>query len=173
MHKLQNRHINDVSAHAVAELLGLDYSGDRNLEHGGFFYDSQNWESYGYADAVRVSIDDGCIFIDIGTIIRPENMADALRCCRYSIDKETGNIVSDSGDIVAERGSEAFRLCEIECCEADGGIESETSRVCKLIEVWHGNGSDYFVDGDKKITLDNLQGYVVSKYLIPNIQGKN
>lgn len=161
----------------VAEALGLKYSGDCNLEHGGFFYDPSDWLENGYANAVSVDISDGCVFVDIGTINRT-NVDDALRSCGWKY--SDGSIVDDSGRVIIEAGEPAgrFALIEIESCALCWGIEQD--ETCGLLGVDPtGMGavfkitapdcnSEFFtVAAGRRVPVDNLAGFVVREYVIP------
>lgn len=73
----------------LAKALGLSYVGDVNLEYGGLFFETSNWEEHQYATALRITdLDSGCGFdgglmIERICIIKPDNMGPALDCCGW------------------------------------------------------------------------------------------
>jgi len=158
----------EAGSHEIARHFGIHYFGDVNLIHGGFFYDSSNWDDHEYADAVSVDADDGHLFVTAGAVDR-YNIDSALKCCGW---KRDGNEIVDehSGDIVADNPA-TIRLVEIEACKAHSGIESEI--------VVGENGyeqSSYafpFVDWTesqfrafgKIISVDDLDGWIVNRFL--------
>ena len=72
--------------YAVASSFGVHYFGDINLKYGGVFYDTDNWKSNGYSNAVRITdLDSDCgftgaVMIEHLTVIKPKDMSDALNC---------------------------------------------------------------------------------------------
>lgn len=79
------------SPYELAAALGIHYSGDASVEYGGLFYNTEHWESDGYADGLRVTdLDSGCGFtgglsVERITILRREgdDMKSALECCGW------------------------------------------------------------------------------------------
>lgn len=79
------------SPYELAAALGIHYSGDASVEYGGLFYNTEHWESYGYADALAITdMDSGCGFaggllVERITILRREgdDMKSALECCGW------------------------------------------------------------------------------------------
>ena len=156
--------INSMSMHEVTSKLGIVYSGDVSLEHGGMFYETSNWAKYGYASVVRVDVDSENVYITIGSINKTDDLADCLRTCGMALTDE--GIVTDSGDIIDEHQR---LLVEIEATESRRGIEPEQSKVCKLHTAYGPMGREYFVDDKKHIAMDDLQGYVLSQYVLPHL----
>jgi len=89
----------------IAKDLGIHYTGDMSpIPHGGMFYNSHNWDRYGYADCVSIYELDGKIFIECGTINKSDDLTNALACIGQS---------ADTADI----------LVQIEACESYDGYE--------------------------------------------------
>ncbi len=54
----------------IASELGLRYSGDMNpIPHGGYFYNTHNWETYGYSEIVRFQESEGVLYLETGTVV--------------------------------------------------------------------------------------------------------
>lgn len=163
--------VNSKSMHDICEKLGICYSGDASLEHGGLFYEKENWQKYGYASAIQVSVDDGCVFITVGTISKPKDITSELSCCGWSIDDETGNIVCEhDGIIVAGKNSGHYDNVVIEAVSSYSGVEQESCAVCKIHNTFGEVGEEYFVDGSKRVNMSDLQGYILSQYVLPNVR---
>ena len=65
----------------IAKRLGIHYSGDLNsIPHGGYYYETKNWESYGYCEFVRFQESEGVLYVELGTVNRPNDMLPALKC---------------------------------------------------------------------------------------------
>jgi hypothetical protein len=65
-----------LSGWAIASLLGCHYSGDGSPVNGGVFFDSTDWEKYGYATAVQIGPegeDRSKVTVTIGTISATDN----------------------------------------------------------------------------------------------------
>jgi hypothetical protein len=76
----------------------VHYSGDRStLNHGGFWYETHNWEENGYASAIEVCpLDDGpcgavLLVVRKLTIHKPKDMSQAFAYCGIE-EKDQGNI---------------------------------------------------------------------------------
>jgi len=163
--------VNSKSMHDICDKLGIYYSGDASLEHGGLFYEKDNWQKYGYSSAVQVSVDDGSVFITVGSINKPKDIASALSCCGLSIDDKTGDVVCEhDGSVVAEKGSDNYDNVVIESLVAYWGVEQEYCQVCKIKNTFGEVGEEYFVDGSKRVKMSDLQGYVLSQYVLPNVR---
>ncbi len=55
----------------IAKKFGLHYSGDYSpVPHGGMWYESKNWASLGYADAIRLSESEGTLWVELIVINR-------------------------------------------------------------------------------------------------------
>jgi hypothetical protein len=164
--------INSMSPHDIAEQVGIKYTGDVNLEHGGIFYDVADWKQNGHCNAVKVSIDDGCVWIQSGTVDRLDNPAEFAECLAnygFSMDDDNNIVNEQSGEIVSASGDDNRTCVEIEVIESYWGIEGDTD-CFKLHEQYSGNGSDYFVANGRNIKLDDLQGFVLSQYVVPNLE---
>ena len=92
--KAKFERIASMSSWDIAKHYGCSFSGDCNpIEHGGFFYDSRDWEAYGYASCVEFWDDheNGCLIVQRGTIQKPsqpEDMNSAFRCIGMAVDDE-------------------------------------------------------------------------------------
>lgn len=92
--KARYDHLASLGAWEIARFYGCDYSGDCNpLEHGGYFYDSRNWEAYGYASCVEFweDCENDCLVVQRGTINKPSNpedMESAWQCIGIAPDDE-------------------------------------------------------------------------------------
>ena len=66
--------------HTMAKGLGLEYSGDMNVEHGGLFFDTENWQADGYATAIRITDlgsacgFEGAVLIECITVLKPSDI---------------------------------------------------------------------------------------------------
>lgn len=78
------QHVASLAGWDVAKLAGCDYSGDHDpIQHGGFFYETENWEKYGYANIVDFCLlDDGYLYVEQGTVNRPNDTAKLLTAIR-------------------------------------------------------------------------------------------
>lgn len=77
------RRIASMNAWDIADEYGCSYSGDRSpIPHGGFFYDTRDWEEYGYASIVEFWLDSesGSIVVECGTVNRPDDMESDFQC---------------------------------------------------------------------------------------------
>ncbi len=109
--------------------------------------------------------------------------AEVLASSGWSIDEETGDIVCDyDGSIICEKDSPFFLNVIIECTASHWGVEDQMqgeSKTCKLVEIYRLKGehsencSDYFIDGDKKIEMGDLQGYILSQYVLRSFGRKS
>lgn len=102
-----------LSAWDIASEFGIHYSGDSNaIEHGGFFYNADNWEAYGYASCIEFWLDpdqEDTLIVSCGTINKPDDKEGAFRCCGISTDSpDTSNI-----------------HCQIDCVRNYCGIEPD------------------------------------------------
>jgi len=69
----------DLSPWEIAQRLGIRYTGDMNpFDHDGTFYETSNWEKYGYACCVRIISADGRRFSESATIHRPGDLAKCI-----------------------------------------------------------------------------------------------
>ena len=116
--KLTIKALRELSPWVIAKELSICYSGDMNtIPHGGYFYSTENWKKYGYADAVEFCDYEGRTLVTVGTIHK-NDLVDALRCCGFETD---GANVWQSGDEPMPITPEI----EIECCQAYAGIETD------------------------------------------------
>jgi hypothetical protein len=83
--QLSNDDLASLAGWDIAVAFGCGYSGDSNpIEHGGFFYDLRDWESYGYAATVEFWSDpeasNDTLIVQTGTIHKPnrETLKNAL-----------------------------------------------------------------------------------------------
>lgn len=85
--------IASMSGWNIAELFGCEYSGDSSaVGHGGYFYRTQEWEKWGYAEAVEFWHDhdsptktryrDPILVVQRGTINKPTNPDKMEDCWR-------------------------------------------------------------------------------------------
>lgn len=70
--------------HVIAKEYGCYYSGDVNtIDHGGYFYETHNWDKYGYAEIVEFWVDPDTneTVVDCGTVNKrkEEELTSALR----------------------------------------------------------------------------------------------
>lgn len=83
-HKITLKRFMDESPWTIAEEMGLHYMGDMNpFDHGGTFYNTANWEEYGYADCVVLEPYEGQTLVSCGTINKLDDMSSALECCSH------------------------------------------------------------------------------------------
>lgn len=88
--------------YALAESLGIHYSGDCNVEYGGLFFSSADWKENGYADALRITdLDSACgftggILIERITILRPDDIQSCLDCCGWIPEEATVEMEIDA-----------------------------------------------------------------------------
>ncbi len=106
------------------------YSGDMNLENGGtFFHIAPDDFANGYCDAVRVTpCSDGggqenAWWVEALTLLIPDSHAEmqsVLSVCGWRVDScdgpHKGAIVDHCGDVVAKKGTAAFRRVVAEAC---------------------------------------------------------
>lgn len=157
--------INSLAAWDLAKMFGLSYTGDRNLEHGGTFYDISDWQKYEYADAVGVSVDDGHVFITVGQVNRID-VDKSLASCGWH--REGDQIIADHDGSVVGSG-DAVPHVEFSACEGYFGIEPE-SGCGWCFPITESLDGDTFRYRGANIPMDNLQGWVfktfVAGYLI-------
>ena len=117
----------------IASELGLRYSGDMNpIPHGGYFYNTHNWETYGYSEIVRFQESEGVLYLETGTINRPSNKSDAeILVVRFQESEgvlylETGTVVWDYDKTVISDPVTPEIL--IECVESCWGAEIDNSQ---------------------------------------------
>lgn len=115
----------------IAEANRLEYSGDGSpIPHGGVWYETSNWESYGYAECVRIQESEGTLWVESGTINKPsksDDMLSALNCCGWKIDND-----NDRPGMIRQSGSEPIELTpqiEIESVLAYSGVEVDSSET--------------------------------------------
>lgn len=83
-----------LSAWEIADHFGCHYDGDSNpIEHGGFFYDTRDWESGGYASTVEFWWDDDAdqLVVQRGTISKPQDLAACWNCAGTPDDPDLRN----------------------------------------------------------------------------------
>lgn len=174
------RELIDRPCWGIAEKLGMGYFGDSSLIHGGTFFRRETWRKWGYADAVRVMSDDGCVFITSGQVHRMD-VENALRSCgwRYAGDDaedyecEPGDIINDHDGAVVASG-DAVIDCEISACEGWAGVEPNSDYGgtddyrCPIVETENGEFFQYreLNSRTRIISLDCLEGFVVRQFLI-------
>jgi hypothetical protein len=114
----------------------LEYSGDCNfIPHGGTFYETSNWEAYGYASCVRISESEGTLWVESGTINRPSKDCDllaALQCSGFEFDND-----NDLPGMVRQSGQESIELTpqiEIECLLGYWGAEVDSTETFQETE---------------------------------------
>jgi hypothetical protein len=164
----------------IAEKLGLGYFGDASLIHGGTFFRRETWMDWGYAEAVRVLSDDGCVFITSGEIHRTD-VKNALRSCGWRYAGDDADLYEcEPGDIVAEHNwevvasGESVTDCEISACEGWAGVEPDTDfggtddYCCPIVETENGEFFQYreLNSRTRIISLDCLEGFIVRQFLI-------
>lgn len=126
--KLTIKSLRTRSPWEIASELGIRYSGDMNpIPHGGYFYNTHNWESYGYSEVVRFQESEGILYLETGTINRPSKESDSqiLAHSGWKIDSESGEVVCEyDGTIVADSVTPEIL---IECVESYWGMEIDNS----------------------------------------------
>jgi hypothetical protein len=98
------------SAWELAQKLGIQYVGDSSpFDHGGTFYETNNWGNYGYARCVSFQSIEGRTLVESGIINCPskvEEVHKAHDCCDCPVesrDTATGQIESCLGYFGFER----------------------------------------------------------------------
>lgn len=145
-----------------------EYVGDVNLEYGGAFIDMSRWRD-GYATCIRITdLDsacgfDGAVMIEHLVIIRPDDrgkLATVLLCCGVS-----------PGDLL-RLDSDARRLAIAESClgyglyDPDDSWDGYRSYHTEIVQT-QADGPMAFGGwkADKRVLLENLEGYVKAKHL--------
>ena len=127
-----------MSAHDIAKQLGLGYSGDMNpIDHDGTFYETSNWQAYGYVSCLRFTRADGHLWVEYGTINRADDMAECLR-----------TIGAESADSVE---------VEIEACLATWGAEVSDDFGGPYSQMFNENEHD---DIDESEVWDSVVGWL-------------
>lgn len=147
----------------IADLLGIEYSGDMNIEYGGLFYSLDDF-SDGYASAVRVTdLDSSCgftggIMIECGSINIPDDMAErqsALDCCGQDV----------------KPGDDGYQRILIESLEAYAGIEVTRDYGGDHRETLTTDPDSWQYDGwqaSKHVESADLLGYLFANQLSTN-----
>lgn len=130
----------------AATELGLHYMGDCNIEHGGYFYNADDWK-YGYAMAVDVCIADGKLFVQTGTI---NKLSDSDMFEVYSTVDFDG------------MPEEQCRHYEIDYCKSQFGVESDYDDTNAGFDM--SDCGDYFKSANGWISIDNLQGWIIHHF---------
>lgn len=76
--------LSSLDAWQIAERFDCCYQGDVNpIDHGGFFYEVRDWESYGYASIVEFWVDPESdeTVIECRTVNRPDDMQSLFDNC--------------------------------------------------------------------------------------------
>lgn len=118
------------------------YIGDINVEHGGTWFkiDPRDWDEHGYCSAVRVTpcsdagLQENAWWIEELTVLNPDgdDMKRVLSCSGWSIDPDDGSIISCSGNVVARKGTAAFRQALAEACVSYGKYDVEHSITVQI-----------------------------------------
>ena len=154
---MNNETLETTCPYTLAKSLGIRYSGDINLEYGGFFYNMENWEENGYADAVRVTdLDSACgftggVLIERVTVLRPdtpEEMKSCLETCGWENEKIT-------------------REMEIEACLSYGKYDPAFDMFSPTNETVTTDPDSWEYDGwkaEKHVDCADLLGYVHAEW---------
>lgn len=145
--KITIKNLTSGSPLAIAKANRLDYYGDGSfVPHGGVFYETSNWEKYGYADCVRVSEAAGTLRVESGTINKPsesEDLLSALNCCGFEFDDENSNMVRQSGQApinltpqVEIESVLAYSGCEVDQTETFEERENgfDETAICRAVK---------------------------------------
>jgi len=154
----KNNNTNDI--YLVANKYDWQYNGDCNIEHGGCFYKLEDWDSYGYVDAVRVNIDGGewndkgFLYITVGSINKESEL-----CTDAALIKTYGENCIDDGNRIH---------LQIDNCRSNYGVEPSYGNDCFELsecgEYFNANHNE--TNGKPQwVSIDDLQGWIVSTYL--------
>lgn len=106
------RELATLSGWDLAEKIGCQFAGDMNYtDHGGYFYETKNWEKYGYAECVEFECYEGRKVVTAATINKCEDMAQCLATIGLTLE-----------DLKSSE-PEVRTLVEIEACKATWGAE--------------------------------------------------
>jgi len=163
--KIRNDNTNDI--HNTAKKYGWEYSGDVNLEHGGFFFKLGDWSSYDYCEAVEVSLhedrfDGGALYVTVGSINRKSDL-----CTDEALAEVYGAEIVDGVDDIDL--PDARTCLEIDHCKSNYGVEGsynngEAFELSDCGEYFNANNNKQ--NGKAQwIAVDDLQGWIVAKYL--------
>jgi hypothetical protein len=115
--------------HQIATWYGIGYSGDMNpLQHGGMFYSTRDWESWGYANVVEFwwDADIGKLVVQCGTTnkLDGERLESAFRCCGI------------------EQSEHSNPHAQIEACRSYAGVEPDDYSSPKRFGLDKTDGAD-------------------------------
>lgn len=154
----KNNNTSDI--YLVANKYGWEYQGDCNIEHGGCFYKLEDWDSYGYADAVQVSVlsgdwnDNGFVDITVGSINKKSDL-----CTDTALIEVYGAETLNPDSLIH---------LQIDNCRSNCGVEPSYGGECFELsecgEYFNANGNPQ--NGKPRwISIDDLQGWIVANYL--------
>jgi len=110
----------EMSAHAIAAVLGLGYMGDCNvMDHDGYFYNTKHWEKDDYADCLAFTRADGKLYVELGTIHREDDMDTCLQVIGYQHSLGKPNVE-----------------VQIEACHATWGLETAEDFDGKFVQTF-------------------------------------
>lgn len=108
---------------AIAERLGVQYTGDMNpIPHWGCWYATHDWH-HGYAECVRITESEGHLWLERGTINCPTRQGEieaALKCNGVDMDEY------DNADQATRNLIEIESCLSYSGCEVDQNLEFET-----------------------------------------------
>jgi len=142
----------------LAQENGLQYSGDINLEYGGLFFATVDWQAYGYADAVRITDLDsatgfhGGVLIERIAILAPDT-PEKLKSCL---------------SVIGAGNEEPTPELVIEAALAYGLYDPVSDFTGPHSEIVTTDPENWEYDGwkaGKHIEAGDLLGYVASEWL--------
>lgn len=124
--KITIKRLRDGNPWDIAEELGIRYTGDMNaIPHDGTFYNTSNWEKYGYASCVRIiQSADNTLWVECGEIHKYDDTDSILRSCGWELE---GNMIvcPHSGDVVGELTAELLIEATLGHWGCDAGDSQE------------------------------------------------
>lgn len=134
--KLTIKMLRDGNPREVASLLGIGYTGDTSaIPHGGAFYELSNWDNYGYAECVRIQESEGTLWLECGTINKPNDIDEVLSSSGWKLD-DSGAVVCEYDN--SEVSSEFSTAMQIECVLSHWGMDVDETKTFQS-----DNGEDY------------------------------
>lgn len=125
MSKITIKQLRDGSPWDNAKRLGIAYTGDSStIPHGGTFYETKNWQQYGYAECLQFCESEGTLWVERGTINRPSDIAPCLGSSGWVVNSEGQVVQEHNGDLVAD---EVTPELEIECVLGHWGMDVDST----------------------------------------------